>query len=67
MAYLHLQKEIEGNYDLTTLIETQQGNKVTWDELVSLWDLVQNCNGELSYQTELQPVNCRCSRLGCVY
>jgi hypothetical protein len=37
------QKQIENNYDLTALTEAQQANKVTWDELVSLRDSLQDC------------------------
>lgn len=39
------QKQIESNYDLTALTETQQKNKVTWDDLVSLRDSLQDSWG----------------------
>lgn len=39
------QRQIENSFDLTVLTEAQQENKVTWDELISLRDSLQDCWG----------------------
>jgi hypothetical protein len=39
------QAQIENGYDLTALTEAQQANKVTWDELISHRDSLQDCWG----------------------
>jgi hypothetical protein len=40
------QAQIENGYDLTALTEAQQANKVTWDDLVSHRDSLQDCWGQ---------------------